>query len=79
MWEKRKVWVITAFLADEDEDGEDMGWSEPLVEYYADTYEEALEKQEQLLSGMDEFYGNLVEHCTISDEPEEREFLKRTE
>ena len=72
---KKKVWVITAFLADKDEEGEDLNWTEPTQEYYADTYGEAVEKRDRLLAGEDAFYGNLIEHCIISVEPQTREIL----
>ncbi len=74
-WIKKKVWVVTVWLAEQDEDGEDLNWSSPHTDYYADTYEEALKMKARFLSGIDEYYGDWVEDVWISDEPEEIELL----
>lgn len=74
MWKKKKVWVVTVFLADTDEDGEPLNWISPREEYFADTYEVAMEMKEKFLAGEDTYYGDLIEDAVISDEPEEREF-----
>ena len=74
MWKKKKVWVVTVFLADTDEDGEPLNWISPREEYFADTYEAAMEMKEKFLIGEDAYYGDLIEDAVISDEPEEREF-----
>lgn len=72
---KRNVWVITAFLEDIDPDtGEEINWTEPFPTYYANTYAEAEEKRRKLLAGEDEYYGDLIRECEISNEPEEIEF-----
>lgn len=72
---KRKVWVITYWLKDTDSDtGEELNWSEPSELCYADTYAQAEEKKRKLLAGEDEYYGDLIDGCEISDEPEEIEF-----
>ncbi len=76
MFEKRKVYVVTIFLKDEDENGEPLNWSFPSEEYYASTLEDAEKMREMFLTGQDKYYGDLVEDCYISDEPEERELLK---
>ncbi len=72
---KRKVWGITYHLMDIDPDtGDEMNWTEPFRTCYADTYAEAEEKRRRLLAGEDEYYGDLIDECDISDEPEEIEF-----
>ncbi len=76
LFEKRNVYVVTIFLKDEDENGEPLNWSHPSEEYYASTLEEAEKMRERFLTGQDNYYGDLVEDCYISDEPEERELLK---
>lgn len=73
--EKRKVYVVTAWLKEEDEEGEPLNWSSTHEEYYADTLEEAEKLKERLLSGQDEYYGDWIEDVWISDEMEEREFF----
>lgn len=75
-WEKRKVYVVTILLADEDEEGEPLNWTNPSEEYFANTFEEAEIMKDKFLRGEDPFYGDLVEDCYISDEKEEREFWK---
>ncbi len=77
MTEKRKVYVVTIFLKDQDEEGEPLNWSSPSEEYFAGTYEEAEKLRDKFLAGEDEYYGDLIEDCWISDEPEEREFYTR--
>lgn len=72
--EKKKVYVITAWLKEEDEEGEPLNFSSTHEEYYADTLKEAEEIKERLLSGQDEYYGDWIEDVWISDEMEEREF-----
>ena len=75
-WEKKKVWVVTIYLADKDEEGEDINWSSPSEEYFADTYQEAEKMKQRFLAGEDECYGDLIEDVLISDDMEEREFWK---
>lgn len=72
--EKKDVYVVTIFLKDKDEEGEDLNWSNSSEEYYANTYEEAQKMKEKFMSGQHEYYGDLIEDCFISDEMEEREF-----
>lgn len=72
---KKSMYIITICLKDRDEDGEEINWSNPTEEYYANTKEEAIEMKRKFLSGEDKFYGSLIEDCIISDEKEEREFL----
>ncbi len=76
IWEKKMVYVVTIWLKEEDAQGEPINWSSPSEEYYADTLEEAEQMKERFLSGRNEYYGDLVEDVWISDEKEEREFLK---
>lgn len=72
---KCEVWIITAFLKDIDPDtGEEINWSDPIPTYYANTYEEAEKKKRRLLAGEDEYYGDLIRDCEISDDLEEIEF-----
>lgn len=72
---KRKVRVITYYLKGNDPDtGEEMNWTEPVGTCYADTYAEAEEKRRRLLAGEHQYYGDLIDECEISDEPEEIEF-----
>lgn len=72
---KRKVWVITYYLKDIDPDtGEEINWSGLIEKCYADSYAEAEEKRRRLLAGEDEYYGDLIDECEISDESEEIEF-----
>lgn len=74
---KRKVWVITYYLKDNDPDtGDEMNWTEPVGTCYADTYAEAEEKRRSLLAGEHQYYGDLIDECEISDEPEEIEFYE---
>lgn len=63
MWEKRMVYIITAWFRDDC-------YSSPSEEFYANTYEEAERKRLELLED-DEY-----EDVWISDEPEEREFWR---
>lgn len=72
--EKKKVYVVTLWLKDQDDEGEPLSWTSPSEERFADTYEQAQQMKEKILSGQDEYYGDLVEDCWISDEMEEREF-----
>lgn len=74
-FEKRQVYVVTISLKDEDEEGEPLNWLDPIEEHFAYTFEEAMQMKKKFLSGQDEYYGNLVEDCWISDETEEREIL----
>ncbi len=76
IWEKKMVYVVTIWLKEEDDQGEPLNWSSPSEEYYANTLEEAEQMKERFLSGRDKFYGDLIEDVWISDEKEEREFLK---
>ena len=62
MWQKRMVYVITAFFKSDE-------YSDPSEEFFADTWEEAEAKKEELLCD-DEY-----EDVYISDDMEEREFL----
>lgn len=73
--EKKSVYVVTAWLKEEDEEGNPLNWSSPSETYYADTYEQAQQLKEKLMSGLDEYYGDLVEDCWISDEKKEIEFM----
>lgn len=73
--EKKSVYVLTAWLKEEDEEGNPLNWSIPSETYYADTYEQAQQLKEKLMSGLDEYYGDLIEDCWISDEKEEVEFI----
>lgn len=75
-WEKKEVYVVTISLKNIDEDGEELNWSDPFEEFFADTLGEAEQMRETFLAGEDECYGNLVENCYISDQKEEREFSK---
>lgn len=72
-WVKKKFWIVTALLKDEDEEGEPLNWSSYTEEYMCNTYEEAVKCKERLLAGEDEYYGDYIESAEISDEPEERE------
>lgn len=74
-FEKRKVYVVTALLKEEDDEGEPLNWTDPVEERFADTFEEAEKIKAKLLSGQDEFYGDLIEKCWVNPEPEEREIL----
>ncbi len=76
IWEKKMVYVVTIWLKEEDDQGEPLNWSSPSEEYYADTLEKAEQMKERFLSGRNEYYGDLVEDVWISDEKEERKFLK---
>lgn len=78
-YEKKSVYVVTVWLKEEDSEGNPLNWTDPSEEYYADTYEQAQELKEKFMSGQDEYYGNLVEDCWISDGKEEREFLTAAE
>lgn len=73
--EKKSVYVVTAWLKEEDEEGNPLNWSSPSETYYADTYEQAQRLKEKLMSGLDEYYGDLIEDCWISDEKKEVEFI----
>ena len=68
-----KKWVVTVWLADEDENGEELNWTKPYEDYYVDTHEEAEALKKKFLDGRDWYYGNLVEDCEISDVPLEVE------
>lgn len=70
-WEKRKVYVVTIYFRD-GEDG-DPEWEER----FADTMEQAEQMREKFLAGQDDFYGDCIYDCDISDEKEEREFWTR--
>lgn len=74
-FEKKKVYVVTAWLKEEDEEGTPLNWSSSYEEYFADTLEEAEKLKERLLAGDDEYYGDWIEDVWISDEMEEREFF----
>lgn len=74
-FEKKKVYVVTAWLKEADEEGTPLNWSSSDVEYFADTLEEAEKLKEHLLAGNDEYYGDWIEDVWISDEMEEREFF----
>ena len=78
-WVKKRVWIVTALLKDEDEEGNSLNWSSYIEEYTCETYDKALELKEKLLAGEDEYYGDLIESVEISDEPEEREFWQKEE
>lgn len=71
--EKKKVYVVTLWLKEEDDEGNPLNWSSPSEEYFADTYEQAQRMKEKIMSGQGD-YGDLVEDCWISDDMEEREF-----
>lgn len=73
-WEKKEVYVITLLLIDKDEDGEKIKESDFFEDCFANTLEEAEQMKEKFLAGKDEFYGDLVQGCYISDHKEEREF-----
>lgn len=80
MWEKKQVYVVTIWLKSEDDEGEPLDWGNgPSEECYADTLETAEKMKEKFMSGNDEYYGDLVEDVTISDEKEEREFFVKDE
>ncbi len=79
IWEKKMVYVVKIYLKEEDEEGNPINWTSPSEEYYADTLEEAERMKERFLSGRDNYYGDLIEDVWISDEKEEREFLKNTD
>ncbi len=68
MWAKKRVYVLTAFLCDVDEEGEPLNWSEPYEEHFAESMEEAEKLRQKLLESDD--YDNVI----ISDEKEQREF-----
>lgn len=70
-WVNKKKWVVTIWLADQDEEGHPLNWSSPSENYYADTYEEAEKLKADFLAGKDNYYGNLVEDCEISEKPED--------
>lgn len=61
-----KKWIITAYFAHYEE----LNYTSPSEEYYADSYDEALSKKEELLQDP------TFEQIEISDEPEEREFYE---
>ena len=63
MWEKRLVYIVTAWFKDDS-------YSSPSEEFVAETYEEAERLRDELL--LDDEY----EDVWISDEPEEREMWK---
>lgn len=72
-WKKKKVYVVTVYLKEiDDEYGNPI--EGPSEGFFAETYEQAQEMREKFISGQDEYYGDLVEDCWISDEMEEREF-----
>ena len=48
-FEKKKVYVVTAWLKEQDEEGTSLNWSSSEVEYFAATLEEA-EKLKELSS-----------------------------
>ena len=73
--EKKSVYVVTICLKEEDAEGNPLNWSSLYEDYYADTYEDAQQLKEKFMSGQDEYYGNLVEDCWISDEKKEIEFI----
>lgn len=59
-WEKKRVYVITAFFADDS-------YSSPSEEFFADTLTAAERRKKELQQDSD------YEDVVISDEPEERE------
>lgn len=67
-WEKREVYVVTIHFVDEED--EDPRWEE----HFADTIEQAEQMKEKFLAGEDNFYGDCIYDCTVSDTKEEREF-----
>lgn len=75
MWEKRKVWVVTIWLKETDEEGEPLNWGSPYEEYCALTREDAECMKKAFLAGEDPYYGDLIADAEISDEPEEREIM----
>lgn len=64
MWQKKLVWVVTAWFVENEEN-----YSSPSEEYYADTLEKAKELKESLMEDCS------VEEVWISDAPEEKEVL----
>lgn len=72
-WQKKMVWIVTIFLKETDENGEPLNWSSSSEEYFADNLEDAEHMKTKFLAGKDEYYGNFVQDCCISDQPEERE------
>lgn len=68
MWKKKRVWIVTIWLREMDEGI----WDVPFDEFLALTYEDAERMRSELLSG-ESYYGDLVEHVEISDNPEIRE------
>lgn len=71
--QKKNVYVVTVWLKEmDDENGNSI--ESPSEEFFAETYEQAQQMREKFISGQDEYYGDLVEDCWISDEMEEREF-----
>lgn len=73
-FEKRNVWVLTIWLKETDEEGEESGFDVTHHEEYARTLREANEMRNRLLNGEDEVYGDWVESVDISYE--EVELLK---
>ena len=63
-WEKKMVYVLTAWFANFEE----SGYSDPSEEFFADTFEEAERKKAELLEDPE------YEDVWISDERQEREF-----
>lgn len=60
----KKVWVVTAWFADYEE----LNYTSPSEDFFADTYREAEQLKEKLLEDP------LYEDVTIGDDPEERDF-----
>lgn len=63
-WKKKMVYVVTAWIADFEE----SGYLDPSEEFFADTWEEALQKKAELLEDPE------YEDVWISDEKVEKEF-----
>lgn len=64
-WEKKMVYVLTAWLVEDEEEG---NYSSPSEEYFADTLKDAERLKEELLED------SSIDDVWISDEKEEREF-----
>lgn len=69
-WKKKWVYVVTIWFDDPEEEG---WYSSDSENYYADTWEEAVKMKEKFLSGEDEWYGDDIWACDISDAPVEEE------
>lgn len=66
-WQKKFVWVLTAWFREQDEDGYPLNYSSPSEEFFAESYSDALRLKTELLED-----GN-YEDVWISDDMQIRE------